>query len=151
MTCHQPDSPTADIARQLQGLTRSIPVCSALRFDIRELADGRCRMAVPKPAQFDGINGVFHGGLLATVADSVAWFAIATRRGPDTRLTTSDLHIRFLAPCWTGVTAKARVIKFGRTLCPVEVELFDESGRLVAFALVTYFVMDSAPRPQEPS
>src|SRR5262245_30681296 len=124
-------SPAPDVVRQLHDLTRTIPVCASLGFAIRELADGFCRMAVPKPMQFDGINGVFHGGLLTTVADSVAWFAIATRHGPETRLTTCDLHVRFLSACWTGVTADARVIKFGKTLCPVDVQLFDDDRRAV--------------------
>ena len=34
-------------------------------------------------------------------------------------------QIRFLSPCLSHVTAKARVIKFGRVMCPVAVDLFD--------------------------
>ena len=34
-----------------------------------------------------------------------------------------------------------RAIKFGRTLCPVEVNLFDEADRHVAVAQVTYMLL----------
>ncbi|MCH9025378.1 MAG: PaaI family thioesterase, partial [candidate division Zixibacteria bacterium] len=34
-----------------------------------------------------------------TLADSAACFAIMTQTGPDQPLTTTDMNIRFLAPC----------------------------------------------------
>jgi len=40
------------------------------------------------------------------------------------------------------VTAKARVIKFGRTLCPVAVDLFDAKGQQVAVAQVNYMLLN---------
>jgi len=46
-----------------------------------------------------------------------------TTTGPDVRLTTTDMNIRFLALGMTDATA--RVIKVGRTLCPVAVDLYD--------------------------
>ena len=42
----------------------------------------------------------------------------------------------FLAPCLSDLTVAARVIKAGRTLCPVAVDLFDADDRLVAVAQV---------------
>ena len=39
-------------------------------------------------------------------------------------MTTTDMQTSgFLAPCLTGVHVKARVIKLGRLMCPVAVEL----------------------------
>jgi uncharacterized protein (TIGR00369 family) len=53
-------------------------------------------------------------------------------------MTTTDMNIRFLAPCLSPATAKAEVIKLGRTMCPVSVEIFDAQGALVAVAQVNY-------------
>jgi acyl-coenzyme A thioesterase PaaI-like protein len=53
------------------------------------------------------------------------------------------MNIRFLAPCLTDVIAKSRGIKFGRTLCPVAVDLFDDTGRQVAVAQVTYILLSA--------
>jgi len=105
-----------------------IPIVETLRMEILKFGDGYCEARVPRERKYDGVFESFHGGLLMTLADSTACFAILTLTGPDTRLTTTDMNIRFLAPCLTDVTAKARVIKFGRTLCPVAVDLFDAKG-----------------------
>jgi acyl-coenzyme A thioesterase PaaI-like protein len=41
------------------------------------------------------------------------------------------------------LTVRAEVIKFGRTLCPVSVDLFDENDTLVAVAQVSYIRVDA--------
>lgn len=124
---------------------RKIPIVESLNFRFEEWGDGMCRAVVPHDRRFDGVYGSYHGGLLTTAADSIACFAIMTRTGPDQAMTTTDIHMRFLAPCLTDVTVVARVIKVGRTLCPVVVELFDAQGTLVAVAQVTYIRLDKAP------
>ncbi|MGB5746146.1 MAG: PaaI family thioesterase [Desulfobacterales bacterium] len=53
------------------------------------------------------------------------------------------MNIRFLAPCLSDVTARARVIKFGRTMCPATVDLFDDQDNLVAVAQVNYMILDN--------
>jgi len=125
---------------------RKIPIVETLGFRFEEWSDGVCRATVPHDRRFDGIYGSFHGGLLMTAADSVACFAIMTRTGPDQPLTTTDMNIRFLAPCLSDVTVVAKVIKFGRTLCPVGVELFDAKGVMVAVAQVTYIRLENSPK-----
>lgn len=51
------------------------------------------------------------------------------------------MTIRFLAPCLSDLTARARVIKFGLTLCPVAVDLYDDQGTNVAVAPVTFILL----------
>lgn len=109
------------------------------------LDDGVCELTVPRDRRFDGVFESVHGGLLMTIADSAACFAILTRTGADQALTTTDMNIRFLAPCLTDVRVRARVIKRGRTLCPVAVDLFDAKGTLVAIAQVTYMLLNRMP------
>lgn len=121
-----------------------IPVVGNLRFQIESMEEGRCVAIVPKDNRFDGAYGAYHGGLLATAADSIACLAIWTALGPETHLTTADLHIRFLAACFTDATVDARVIKLGRTLCPVEVNIRDAEDNHIAVAQVTYFRLDAA-------
>jgi acyl-coenzyme A thioesterase PaaI-like protein len=41
----------------------------------------------------------------------------------------------------TDVTAKCRVIKAGKTMLPVEVNLYDSHGRHVAVAQVNYMCL----------
>jgi uncharacterized protein (TIGR00369 family) len=73
-----------------------IPIIATLRLQIVRFDDGFCEARVPRRLKYDGVFASFHGGLLMTIADSTACFAILTRTGPDTRLTTTDMNIRFL-------------------------------------------------------
>jgi len=106
---------------------------------------GRCEVRVPRQQMYDGVFESFHGGILMTIADSVACFAVLTTTAADQLLTTTDMNIRFLAPCLSDVHAKARVIKRGRVMCPVAVDLFDAAGKLVAVAQVNFMLLDRMP------
>ncbi len=135
-----------DAARQeLLIRIRRIPIVDTLGIHIDEFGEGFCRATARHDRRFDGVFESFHGGLLMTVADSISCFAIMTRTGPDQPMTTTDMNIRFLAPCRTDVTAVAKVIKIGRTLCPVAVDLLDAHGTLVAVAQVTYILLEKSP------
>lgn len=125
---------------------KDIPIVKTLNFKIEEMSEGLCRAFVPREVKYDGIYESLHGGLLMTIADSIACFAIMTQTGPDQPMTTTDMNIRFLAPCRDDVRAVAKVIKCGRTLCPVHVELFEAAGTMVAVAQVTYIRLERPPR-----
>lgn len=136
---------TLDHAAAILERISRIPIVTTLQIRIEEMQAGFCRAFVPRDVKYDGIYQSFHGGLLMTIADSIACFAIMTQTGPQEPLTTTDMNIRFLAPCRDDVRAEARVIKLGRTLCPVGVELFEAGGRLVAVAQVTYIRLEKEP------
>jgi len=127
--------PTADA---LATRIASIPIFETLGFRLGVSGDGTATLTAPYDAAYDGIFQSFHGGLLMTLADTAACIAVLTRAGADAVVTTTDMNIRFLAPCRSDATAEARIIKFGKTLCPVSVEIRDAAGTLVALAQVTY-------------
>lgn len=133
------------LRREILEVIAPIPVCKTLGFRIDALDLGTCRMTVPFEPGLVGLYGYVHGGILMTIADSVACFAIMTHTGPRRPMVTTDMNIRFLAACKGPVTAVARVLKAGRTLCPVEVDLLEEGGRRVAVAQVTYMLLEKPP------
>ena len=135
---------TAHHAAILARITK-IPIFEALQMQSVEFDQGGCSLRVPRQRKYDGVFESFHGGLLMTVADSAACFAVLTLTPVDQILTTTDMNIRFLAPCLTSVQARARVIKRGRSMCPVAIDLVDESGTLVAVAQVNYMLLDRMP------
>jgi len=124
---------------------RPIPIVETLGMRFDAFDEGYCKVTVPRDLKYDGIYRSLHGGILMTIADSIACFAIMTITGPDRRMTTTDMNIRFLAPCLTDCVAEARVIKVGRTLCPTHVDLFDTNGTKVAVAQVTYILLNEKP------
>jgi len=117
---------------------RSIPMSSALGFECVELSRGACTLAWTRDPRFDGIYRSIHGGVLITLADSAAAFALLTVIDPASRITTAEMNIRFLAPSLGRVRARARVLRVGRSLCPLVVDVVDEADRLVAHAGMTY-------------
>jgi uncharacterized protein (TIGR00369 family) len=137
-----------DAAHEAAILARitKIPIFDTLHMRSVSFDSGRCELTVPRQSIYDGVFESFHGGILMTIADSSACFAILTMTGADQLMTTTDMNIRFLAPCLTDVRVQARVIKVGRLMCPVAVELFDTAGKLVAVAQVNYMLLETMPR-----
>lgn len=120
---------------------REIPIYATLGFRDVTVRDGVASAVVPRQARFDGILHTYHGGLLMTVADSVAGLAALMALGPDARIATSHMSITLLRPATGDVRAEARVLRRGRRIVPCLVDLFD-GDRQVAFAEVTYAVLD---------
>jgi uncharacterized protein (TIGR00369 family) len=136
-----------DASRESAILARitKIPIFATLRMESVSFDSGYCELRVPTQPMYDGVFESLHGGILMTIADSAACFAVLTLTPTDQIMTTTDMNIRFLAPCLTGVHVKARVIKLGRLMCPVAVDLFDRAGKLVAVAQVNYMLLDRMP------
>lgn len=136
-----------DASRESAILARitKIPIFATLGMGSLSFDNGECELRVPREPKYDGVFESFHGGLLMTIADSAACFALLTLTPAGQIMTTTDMNIRFLAPCLTDVQVKARVIKVGRLMCPVAVDLVDTAGTLVAVAQVNYMLLDRMP------
>ncbi len=145
---HAPLSPEfqAALMQRIQG----VPVMKELRMEVLKLAEGCCEMRMAHEKKHDGIFHSFHGGLMMTAADTAACWAVLTRAGPQAVVTTTDMHIRFLAACLTDLTVKARLIKAGRTMNPVHVDLYDAHSKHVAVAQVNYMILEKIPRRPQP-
>ncbi|MGB6877510.1 MAG: PaaI family thioesterase [Candidatus Acidiferrales bacterium] len=124
----------------LQSRLAQIPIFETLRLRLGAIGEGTAELTAPYDPVYDGIFNSFHGGLLMTLADTAACVAVLTLAGADAVITTTDMNIRFLVPCRSDATAVANVIKFGKTLCPVSVEIRDALSVLVAVAQVTYIM-----------
>ncbi len=129
----------------LRSRFQQIPIMQTLPMEIVALQEGRCTATLRYEPRFNGIFESLHGGLLTTLADTMACLAIITQTGPDEVLTTTDLNMRFLRACLSDARVEAKVIKLGRTLCPVQVEIFDTHNKLVAIGQVTYMRLPQMP------
>ena len=116
----------------------SVPMMHTLDLEILRLDHGECDAKVPRKIDWDGIYQTMHGGILATIADSVTCWAILTQIGAKEKVATTDFNIRFLRPCLTDALCHARVVKHGRTLCVAEADLLDTNRYKVAIVQATY-------------
>ncbi len=75
--------------------------------------------------------GYTHGGILATLIDIVADFALAARLGRP--FPTIDLRVDYHRPAMRGeLICKGRVLKAGAQVSSAEASIFDGEGRLLA-------------------
>ena len=90
-------------------------------------------------------GGTLSGPTMMMLADTAAWLAVMARVGPVLLAVTTSLHIDFLRkPQLTDLMATTRVLKLGRKLAVVEVELFSRgTTEPVAMAQVTYSLPSS--------
>lgn len=72
-----------------------------------------------------------HGGILATLVDLAADYALAAKLGRP--FPTVDLRVDYHRAAMPGdLTVRAEVIKLGRTFSSAEARVFDTEGRLLA-------------------
>lgn len=116
----------------------SIPSMQTFGYRLEELSKGRAVMVAPYDPKLDGIFDCFHGGLLALLADSTGGAAVLTVAGVDAVTATTDLSIRFIAPCRTDARATATIIHAGSTLLFAGIDVHDMNGHLVAVSQVSY-------------
>jgi len=73
----------------------------------------------------------FHGGVIAALIDLAGHAAVAVKIGR--MAPTIDLRIDYLRPSGGGdLIAKARLLKAGRTVARVDIDVTDKQGRLIA-------------------
>ena len=87
-----------------------------------------------------GIGGSVNGGVLSTMIDMAAVPAVFTNiRAGSEPAGTADLQITYLRQAHgSWIDAEARVIKRGRQLCTIHVEIKNDEGVLCAIGRVLY-------------
>ncbi|MGB8195822.1 MAG: PaaI family thioesterase [Acidimicrobiales bacterium] len=90
-------------------------------------------------------GGTLSGPVMMSLADTSAWIAIMSQIGPVVLAVTTSLHIDFLRkPQLTDLMAKTHMLKLGKRLAVVEVDLYSRGEtELVAKAQVTYSIPPS--------
>ncbi len=103
-------------------------------------------LTLPYNASLDNGVGALHGGILAALIDTCAWYAVA-QHYPNW-IATIELQTRLLLPAAeTEVRAVGRVVRVGRSIASAEVDVFTEDGRLIATGEGSFV---ATSRPWEP-
>lgn len=110
-----------------------------LGFELDSIEPGRARMSVPVRTELMQLQGVMHGGAIASLIDTAVAFAIIGTSEPGDRFTTVELKVNYLLPIREGrATADARLIRNGRRIIVAECDVHDSTGQLAAKGLLTY-------------
>ena len=104
---------------------------------ITEISDGSVTAFLKVTEKHSNPIGSIHGGLLFTVADTVGGVTAATK---GRMVTTANGGINYLRAGKVGdeLTARGRVIKSGRLLCVVQVDIFNQNDEMLTTSILTY-------------
>ncbi len=103
--------------------------------------------------------GIMHGGVLATLLDSVMGMAASSMAPVGHFAVTVQLNLNFIRPAWEGETllAEAEVMHSGRQTAVARGEVHTEAGSLVGTGSATFMYVahtgptrDQIPRREGP-
>lgn len=123
-------------------LVNRSPYFSLLSMEIKDLQWGTCLLEVKLGEKHLQPFGMVHGGVMASVVDAAAFWAVFPQVEKGMGLTTVEMKLNFLAPAQKGkLVAQGRCIKMGRTLALGETQVRNGEGVLVAHGTATMMVV----------
>lgn len=111
-----------------------------LGVELVSLDETGIAIRMPWRAEFvsDPDRGYAHGGVLASLIDLAADYAVAARVGRG--VPTIDMRVDYHRAAMQGtLMARAAVIKVGATLATAEARVFDERNELIASGRALFF------------
>ena len=128
----------ADFVRQFFPTS---PYVTHLGMQLTDMRKDQATLTLPFNEPLITIGTIVHGGAIASLIDTAAMVAAwsGAEVSASTRGTTVALTVNYLAAAQKEtIEATARVLRRGRSLVYLDVEVRGESGTLVAKGLVTY-------------
>jgi uncharacterized protein (TIGR00369 family) len=127
---------------ELQRLVDTSPIHGALGLRARSADEGVLFDASPGREHSTDGGDVLHGGVVATMLDTAASFALIDSTGTD--WSTVDLRVDYLRPAPVAqLEVRGHVLQVGRRFGRAKAELADpRDGRLLAAAVGTFVRSD---------
>jgi uncharacterized protein (TIGR00369 family) len=116
---------------------------------LEEVRTDYARLRLPYRPEYRQPAGVMHGGVIATMLDTVVVPAIGGGYDEPRDMFTIDMQLRFLAPIADeDAVAEGWIVRRGRSIVYCDAEVRGDSGVLAATATLVYKV-SSRGRPIE--
>jgi uncharacterized protein (TIGR00369 family) len=126
------------------------PAILLLGIELEMVGDGRVEMTLQPAEYLYNTIGTVHGGIVATLLDSVMGCAILTKLDAAIGHTTLDIHVNYVRPA-TIAAGRLRgigtVLHLGSRTATAEGKLVDTDGRLYAHATTTCLLTARAGGP----
>ena len=108
-------------------------------IEIDDIEPGRAKLSLDVTEKHRQLQGIMHGGAIATLIDTAVAFAIVGASEPGAKFTTIEMKVNYLSPIIEGrVVADARLIRDGKRIIVAECDVFDAAGKMAAKGLLTY-------------
>jgi uncharacterized protein (TIGR00369 family) len=116
------------------------PIMQTLGIDGIEVDEGHVAFSLKVEEYHYNPLGTVHGGVISTLLDSCTGCAVHTTLAAGWGYTSLDLTTKFLRPLTVDsglLRCEGTVINRGRTTALAQARLFDQAGKLAAFATST--------------
>jgi uncharacterized protein (TIGR00369 family) len=128
--------------QRLREIFKTIPYVKLIGIELLEIERGSATLRLDLRDELMRNGGIAHGGVVASLIDTASAFAVMSGLEPGQTTTTIDLTIQYLRPLVKGqARATARVLRAGRRVAVVSVDVTSEAQVLAATALTSYLVM----------
>jgi uncharacterized protein (TIGR00369 family) len=118
-----------------------VPFIQLLSITLGEVTRGTAILHMEARPELTQNSGIVHGGAIASLLDTASAFAVTTLLAPNQTTATVDLTIHYLRAIREGqITAHARVLRAGRRLTTVAIDVTDTRETLHATALTSYII-----------
>ena len=121
----------------------AIPINKLLGLELRASSREGATVALPSRESITQEYAVIHGGILATLADTAAVYALHPFLEDGERMASVEFKVNFLSPAtFAGgeVVARSTVIRRGRSIAVAQVEV-RQADQLVLTGLFTYIML----------
>jgi uncharacterized protein (TIGR00369 family) len=139
-----------DVLRMMQrGELDPPPLAQAFGFRIDEVEDGRVEFSMTSQEWMCNPAVVLHGGIVATLMDTVLTLCVLTKLPAGRTATTMDLHVHYvrpLLPDGTRFRAVGEAVHLGSTMATAEAKVYNAAGKIVAHGTTTLALLDVNPR-----
>lgn len=126
-------------------IENKMPANKLFGLIVIEIDVGYVKLHVPFKEEFigDALQNLWHGGILASIADTAGGIAGATTISfPHDKINTIDIRIDYLKGATKkDIFAVAKLIKEGKHIIKADIKLFHEEDELIAIARASYSVL----------
>ena len=108
---------------------------------LADAEDGSVTVALDLADHHLNLQGLAHGGVIATLADAAMGLSLRTALEPGRRHVSIEIGVHYLRPVTRGrVRAIGRAVRVGREIAYAQADVLDATDRLLARADGTYSV-----------
>jgi uncharacterized protein (TIGR00369 family) len=125
------------------GVAPAPGIADLLGFTLTRVQPGHVECTLETRDDMTNPMGSVHGGIAATLLDTVMGCAVQTVIDDGETFTTTDLQVHYVRTVMPGATVHAvgTVVHRGRRLATAEGRLLDERGKLVAHATTSCMIL----------
>ena len=138
------------IVEDLRRRIAASPFHAGFGISVEHARAGDVRLGWEARPDHRNLQGLVHGGILATLVDIAMGLAVRSVVGPTRRHVTIDLSVHYLRPARPGrLEAVGSVVRIGTQVGFAEGSVMDATGRLLVRASGTYSVTEDRTNAED--